>query len=167
MGKETAERLQQLYAAWPVIFSSTQEMDQLFGQFQSAMAKVQSSPDEASTTLNAVAQSFSAIRLQLDQAYAQTSLEILPELSKTAAENADLSALAAQLADAAGSGNQARAQQIAAQLQKKQLNISFSDNAIDPWWRQQIRPLEQEYADLQAQEEAGDAEAVELYSARQ
>ena len=117
--------------------------------------------------MDRVAQSFRAVRLQLGQADAQTSLEILRERSKTAEENADLSALAAQLADAAGSGDQARAQQIAAQLQKKQLNISFSDNAIDPWWRQQIRPLEQEYADLQAQEEAGDAEAVELYSARQ
>ena len=129
-----------------MIFNSTQELDRLFGQYQSALGRVQSSPGEASATLGAVAQSFDAVRQQLDQAYTETSLDLLQGLSTTAAEGADLAALAAQLADAAGSGDQARAQQITVQIQEKQLQVSFSDNAIDPWWRQHIRPLEQEYA---------------------
>jgi hypothetical protein len=160
----TADRLEQLYAAGPDVYSSIQEMDRLFGQFQAAMGKVQSSPSEAGAILGQVTQSFRDVQIRLDQAYAQTAFEMLPALSKAAAENAELSALAGQLADAAGAGDQAAAQQVAALLEEKLLTTSTSSNAIDSWWQQQITPLQQEYADLQARQEVLDAEAVELYS---
>ncbi|MBI5870191.1 MAG: hypothetical protein HZB44_04430 [Actinobacteria bacterium] len=163
---ETAGRLQQLYAAGPVIFNSVQEMDRLFGQLQDALGKVQNSPAEARTSLDQVSRSFSQLQQQLDQAYAQTGFEVLPELSRTAADNAELAQLAAQLADAAGAGDQARAQQAAVSLEQKLLTTSVSGNTVDLWWQEQIDPLEQEYAELQARQEALDAEAAALYEQR-
>lgn len=163
---ETAERLRQLYSVGPVVFNSVQEMDRLFGQFQDALGNVQSSPAEASASLDQIAQSFSQLQKQLDQAYAETGFEILPELSRTAADNAGLASLAAQLADAAGAGDQARAQQAAIGLEEKLLSTSISGNMVDPWWQQQIQPLEQEYAELQSRQESLDAEAAALYGQR-
>lgn len=163
---ETAYRLQQLYAAGPVIFNSVQEMDRLFGQFQDALGKVQSNPGEASASLAQIALSFSQIQALLDQAYAETGFEILPELSRTAADNSGLASLAAQLADAAGAGDQARAQQAAINLEEKLLATSISDDTVDLWWRQQIESLELEYADLQSRQESLDAEAAALYERR-
>lgn len=163
---ETADRLQQFYSVGPVVFSSVQEMDRLFGSFQDALSKVQTSPAEASSSLGQVSRSFSQIQTQLDQAYAETGFEILPELSRTAADNAELAALAAQLADAAGAGDQARAQQAAISLEGKLLSTSFSGNTVDLWWQQQIAPLEQEYADLQSRQETLDAEAAAIYEQR-
>ncbi|MBK5225769.1 MAG: hypothetical protein JJD96_04240 [Thermoleophilia bacterium] len=163
---EIVSRLQQLYAVGSVVFSSVQEMDRLFGQFQAAMGRVQSSPVEASESLGQIARSFSQVQKQLEESYRQTGFEILPELSKTAADNAELSALAAQLADAAGAGDQGRAQRAAIQLEEKLLSASIAGNAIDSWWQSQIKPLEQEYSDLQMREEALDVEAATLYSSR-
>lgn len=163
---EIVSRLQQLYAVGSVVFSSVQEMDRLFGQFQAAMGRVQSSPVEASESLDQIARSFSQVQKQLEESYRQTGFEILPELSKTAADNAELSALAAQLADAAGAGDQGRAQRAAIQLEEKLLSASIAGNAIDSWWQSQIKPLEQEYSDLQMREEALDVEAATLYSSR-
>ncbi len=160
----TATKLRELYAAGPAIFSATQEMDRLFGQFQVAMGIVQSNPREASATLNQIAQSFTQVQSQLGQANAQGSFEILPELSKIAADNAELSTLAARLADAAGAGDQATAQQIAIQLEQKLLTTSIGSNAIDPWWQSQIQPLQQQYTDLQAQEDALDRESAILFT---
>ena len=151
---EIVRRLQQLYAVGSVVFSSVQEMDRLFGQFQAAMGRVQSSPAEASESLGQISRSFSEVQKQLEESYRQTGFEILPELSRTAAGNAELSALAAQLADAAGAGDQGRAQQAAIQLEKKLLSTSIAGNAIDSWWKSQIKPLEQEYGDLRMREEA-------------
>lgn len=163
---ETVRRLQQLYAVGPVVFSSVQEMDRLFGQFQAALGKVQSSPVEASESLGQIAWSFSQIQKQLEESYRQTGFEILPELSKTAADHADLSAVAAQLADAAGAGDQGRAQQAAVQLEEKLFSTSIAGNVIDSWWKSQIKPLKQEYSDLQTQEEELDLEAATIYSSR-
>jgi hypothetical protein len=163
---EIVRRLQQLYAVGSVVFSSVQEMDRLFGQFQAAMGRVQSSPVEASESLVQIARSFSQVQKQLEESYRQTGFEILPELSKTAADYAELSALAAQLADAAGAGDQGRAQQAAIQLEEKLLSTSIAGNAIDSWWQSQIKPLEQEYGDLQMREQALDVEAAALYSSR-
>ncbi|MHB9112008.1 MAG: hypothetical protein ACYC4D_05210 [Thermoleophilia bacterium] len=163
---ETAGRLQQLYVAGPVIFNSVQEMDRLFGQLQDALGKVQSSPAEARASLDQIALTFSQLQQRLDQAYAETGFEVLPELSRTAADNAGLAQLAAQLADAAGAGDQARAQQAAISLEQKLLSTSISGNTIDLWWHEQIEPLEQEYAELQARQESLDAEAATLYEER-
>ncbi len=163
---EIVRRLQQLYAVGSVVFSSVQEMDRLFGQFQAAMGRVQSSPAEASESLGQISRSFSEVQKQLEESYRQTGFEILPELSRTAAGNAELSALAAQLADAAGAGDQGRAQQAAIQLEKKLLSTSIAGNAIDSWWKSQIKPLEQEYGDLRMREEALDVEAATMYSSR-
>lgn len=163
---ETADRLHQLYSVGPVVFSSIQEMDRLFGQFQDALGKVQSSPVEASTSLIQVANSFSQLQQQLDQAYSENSFEILPELSRTAAENAELALLAAQLADAAGAGDQARAQQAAVGLEGKLLSATISDNLVDLWWQQQIEPLERNYSELQSRQDTLDKEAAALYEAR-
>ncbi|MHB8792713.1 MAG: hypothetical protein ACYC6O_05190 [Thermoleophilia bacterium] len=160
---ETADRLQQLYAAGPVIFNSVQEMDRLFGQLQDALGKVQTNPAEARASLDQIAISFSQLQQRLDQAYAETGFEVLPELSRTAADNAGLAQLAAQLADAAGAGDQVRAQQAAISLEQKLLSTTISGNTVDLWWQQQIEPLEQKYAELQAQQEALDVDAAALY----
>jgi len=162
----TTDQLQQLYSVGPVVFSSVQEMDRLFGQFQDALAKVQSSPAEASSSLGQIAGSFAELQKQLDQAYADTGFEILPELSRTAADNAELAMLAVQLADAAGSGDQAKAQQAAIGLEEKLLSTSISGNLVDLWWQQMIEPLEQEFAGLQSLQESLDAEAAALYEQR-
>lgn len=163
---ETADRLQQLYAAGPVIFNSVQEMDRLFGQLQDALGKVQTDPAEARASLDQIAVSFSQLQQRLDQAYAETGFEVLPELSRTAADNAGLAQLAAQLADAAGAGDQVRAQQAAISLEQKLLSTTISGNTVDLWWQQQIEPLEQKYTELQAQQEALDVEAAALYGQR-
>jgi len=163
---ETIGTQQQLYSVGPVIFSSVQEMDRLFGQFQDALSKVQSSPSEAGSSLGQISQSFSQIQTQLDKAYAKTGFEIIPELSKTASDNAELAGLAAQLADAAGTGDQARAQQVAIDLEAKLLSTSLNGNTVELWWQQQIEPLEQEYADLQSRQVELDAEAAAIYEQR-
>lgn len=160
---ETANRLRQLYSAGPVIFNSVQEMDRLFGQLQVALGKVQTSPEEARASLDQIALTFSQLQQQIDQAYADTGFEVLPELSRTAADNAELAQLAAQLADAAGSGDQVRAQQAAISLEQKLLSTSISGNTVDHWWQVQIEPLEQEYAELQTRQEELDAESAALY----
>ncbi|MDO8737318.1 MAG: hypothetical protein Q7K29_09605 [Thermoleophilia bacterium] len=160
---ETADRLLKFYAAGPVIFNSVQEMDRLFGQLQNALGKVQSSPAEASESLVQIAGAFSTIQNQLDQAYTENGFEILPVLSRTAADNAGLASLAAQLADAAGAGDQARAQQAAIGLEEKLLTTSISGDTVDQWWKQQIEPLEHEFAELQSEQEALDEEAAALY----
>lgn len=163
---EITDRLKQLYAVGPVVFNSIQEIDRLFGQLQNALGKVQSSPAEASASLGQIAQSFSQLQSQLDQAYAETGFEILPRLSRTASDNAGLASLAAQLADAAGAGDQARAQQAAISLEQKLLATSISGNLVSQWWQQQIEPLENEYTELQSRQDALDVEAEELYGQR-
>jgi hypothetical protein len=146
-----------------VIFNSVQEMDRLFGQLSVALGKVQTSPEEARASLDQIALTFSQLQQQIDQAYADTGFEVLPELSRTAADNAALAQLAAQLADAAGSGDQARAQQAAVSMEQKLLSTSISGNTVDHWWQVQIEPLEQEYAELQTRQEELDAESAALY----
>lgn len=163
---ETANRLRELYAAGPLVFSSVQEMDRLFGQFQAAMGKIQTSPGEATAMLAQVAASFAEVQKQLEESFAQTGFEILPDLSKTAADNAELARLAARLADAAGAGDQAKAQQVASQLEEKLLATSISGDAIGAWWQQQIKPLEQDYKEVQTEEEELDADAAALYEQR-
>ncbi len=160
---ETADRLQQLYAAGPLVFSSTQEMDRLFGQFQAAMARVQSASGEAGATLRQVSQSFTQVQAGLDQARAANDFEVLAELSQIAEKNAELSALAAQLADAAGAGDQAAAQQAASQLEERLLTASVGVNTIDSWRQARIKPLERENQSLQSQEDSLDQEAASLF----
>jgi len=160
---EIIDRLQKFYSAGPVLFNTVQEMDRLFGQMQNALGKVQSNPAEASASLNQIAGRFTDIQKQLDQAYADTGFEILPELSRTATDNAGLASLAAQLADAAGAGDQAQAQQAAINLESKLLATSISGDIVDVWWQQQIAPLEHEYTELQTAQETMDAEAAILF----
>ncbi|MHB1361484.1 MAG: hypothetical protein ACYCW5_02650 [Thermoleophilia bacterium] len=159
----TVDRLDQLYAVGPVVFNSSQEMDRLLGQLEDSMGKVQSSPQEASASLQQTAAAFAQVKQQLDQSYSQAGFPLLNELSKTAADNSGLATLGARLADAAAAGDQAGAQQIAVQIESKLMAISTSGDPLDPWWQDQIAPLQQQYADLQSQMETLDAEAGSLY----
>lgn len=161
----TVDRLDQLYGVGPAIFNSVQEMDRLLGQLEDSMGRVQSSPQGAAASLRQTADAFSQVQKQLDQSYSQAGFPLLTGLSKTAANDADLASLGARLADAAGAGDQAAAQQIAVQIESKLMTISTSGDPIDPWWQEQIEPLQRQYSDLQSQLAALDAEAASLYEA--
>ncbi|MCL5883494.1 MAG: hypothetical protein M1539_05900 [Actinobacteria bacterium] len=161
----TVDRLDQLYGVGPAIFNSVQEMDRLLGQLEDSMGKVQSSPQEAAASLRQTAASFLQVQKQLDQSYSQEGFPLLTGLSKTAADDADLATLGARLADAAGAGDQAAAQQAAVQIESRLMTISTSGDPIDPWWQEQIEPLQRQYSDLQSQLATLDAEAASLYEA--
>ena len=159
------DRLDQLYAVGPTVFNSVQEMDRLLGQMQTSMSQVQSSPQSAGPSLQQISASFTQLQNQLDQSYAQSNLQLISELSKSAADNAGLASLGAQLADAAGAGDQAKAQQIASQMEEKLMAISAGGDPLEPWWRSQVDPLQNQFSDLQTQQVSLDAEAASLYDA--
>jgi hypothetical protein len=138
-------------------------MDRLHGQLQDALSRVQSDPAGASAELGRIAADFTAIAGRLDQAGAQNSLELLPQLSGIAADNAGIAGLGAQLADAAGAGDQSRAQQLATELGQKEAETGIGEGAVEKWWAARIKPLQREYTGLQERQEALDAEAVQSF----
>jgi len=161
-----AEKLERLYAAGPVLFDATLQLDRLFGQLQDALGRVQSDPQGAAESFRQAAQAYRELQAKLDQADSQTGLELLPELSRIAAGNATVADLGAQLADAAGSGDQAAVQQASAQLESELQTVASGGNLVELWWEQVITPLRQQYDDLQTQAEALDSEAAQLFSER-
>lgn len=164
--EDSVNQLDKLYEAGSVVFTSLEEMDRLLGQFQAAMSKVQSNPAEASASLNQASQSMLSVKQKLDDGYQATGFDLLSTLSKSVADYAELSSLAARLADAAGSGDQARAQAAAIELERKLMTTSAARNELDQWWQSEIKPLETLYRDLQSQMEALDEEAAGLYALR-
>lgn len=164
--EDTVSQLGNLYEGGSVVFTSLEEMDMLLGQFQVAMSLVQSNPAEASATLKQTSQSMLKVKQELDGGYLATGLNLLTAMSQSVGEYADLSSTAAQLADAAGAGDQTRAQAVAIDLEKKLMTTSGARNELENWWQSEIEPRETLYRDLQAQMESLDEEAAGLYATR-
>ncbi|MFA5802652.1 MAG: hypothetical protein WC911_09300 [Thermoleophilia bacterium] len=164
--EDTVVQLGNLYKGGSVVFTSLEEMDMLLGQFQVAMSMVQSNPAEASATLKQTSQSMLKVKQELDDGYSATGLNLLTAMSQSVGEYADLSSMAAQLADAAGAGDQTRAQAVAIDLEKKLMTTSGARNELENWWQSEIEPRESLYRDLQAQMETLDEEAAGLYATR-
>ncbi|MFA6002291.1 MAG: hypothetical protein WC828_09325 [Thermoleophilia bacterium] len=163
---DTVAQLGNLYEAGTVVFTSLDEMDKLLGQFQVAMSMVQSNPAQASTTLKQTSQAMLQVKQQLDDGYAATGFNLLSAMSRSVNDYADLSSLAAQLADAAGAGDQTQAQAAAIELERKLMSTGSARTELENWWQSEIKPRETLYRDLQAQMETLDEEAAGLYATR-
>lgn len=163
---DTVSQLGNLYEAGTVIFTSLEEMDRLLGQFQVAMSLVQSNPTEASATLKQTSQTMLQVKQKLDDGYAATGFNLLTAMSQSVSDYADLSSLAAQLADASGAGDQTRAQTAAIELERKLMNTGGARTELENWWQSEINPRETLYRDLQTRMETLDQEAAGLYTTR-
>jgi len=164
--EDTVAQLDDLYEGGTVVFTSLEEMDRLLGQFQVAMSMVQSNPTDASAALKQTSQSMLQVKQKLDDGYAATGFNLLATMSQSVGDYADLSSLAAQLADAAGAGNQTRAQAAAIELERKLMSTGGARNELKNWWQSEINPRETLYRDLQARMETLDEEAAGLYATR-
>lgn len=156
-------KLNDLYLSGSLVFTSVEEMDRLWGQFESALGSLQGDPSGAQASLEQVSQSMRQIQAQLDAAYAEQGFQLLKDLSGSYSGHADLVELYVQLAAAVALGDQARVQQSASLAESRELRVGSSRDYFDLWWRRTITPLEDAYADRESRQQELDAEAALIY----
>lgn len=159
-------KLKKLFDAGETVFTAMEETDRQLGQLQAAMEKIQTSPDEASALFAQLETSLKETKAQLDEEYSRSGLDLFNYLSDSLKAGAGLAALGGQLAEAARAGDQAQAQQVAAEMESRMLQFGTSAEVLDDWWEKEIIPLYDEYEGLQERMEALDAEAAALYGRR-
>ncbi|MHB1390436.1 MAG: hypothetical protein ACYCXF_04255 [Thermoleophilia bacterium] len=161
--QQTTAGLSALYESGPVIFSGTEKMDRLLGQFQAAMGRLPSDPAQARESLDQIAADMRRLQAGLDAANAQHAFQLLTDLSGSVAGNIHLVEQSADLAAATAAGDQAHAQQSAIALEKILLGTSGAGDFLNNWWRREIQPLQHDFADLQSQQEELDRQAAAIY----
>lgn len=161
--KEAVGKLQSLYGDGDVIFTTIEEMDRLWGQVEYNLGILQSSPSEAGAGLKQAAASMRQLQGQLDGRFQQTGFELLDELADSVDSNAKLAELAGQLADAVAGGSQSQAQEAAVAVEAQLMETTDTSSFIELWLSARVKPLIDDFLELQEEQEELDDEAAELF----
>lgn len=164
--REIAAKLEALYEVAPVIFEALAGFEKQMGRLESGIEQIQSNPEAASSRLKEVILELDSIKQSLDGRYAETSFQLLDDLSGNIGENTELARQALSLAEAAASGDQSQVQKTANTLYENLQKTEIGLDRLDIWMSKEIKPLEREYERLQEEEEVLDGEAEEIYQRR-
>ncbi len=161
---EAVGKLEELYDSAPLIFSSMEEMDRLLGRFETAMGDSRSHPGDAIAELDEISVAMRDIEKRLRDGYEEKGFDLLKRMADNVAEVAAMVEGSRQLAGAVAAGDQAAVENAASALEQQLLSTSVGVDYLDLWFRLELRPLKNDYDQLQEQQERLDAEAAGLYA---
>lgn len=164
--RDLIDEAQPLYEHGDVIFTAIEEMDRLWGQVDYHMRTLQNDPAGARAGLQQAADTMYGLKEQLDSRGAESDFGLIELLSESVGENAKLAELARDLADAVGSGDQARVQQAAAAMEAQLLETTDTSGFIDVWVEYEIESEVSDFEVLQDEQEELDVEAAALFPGR-